>query len=489
MAFRALFTSFLLLLANSLSAQSVEWGNSQKIRQRNQYTQIVGESANGIFLLRCRNTDFAEDVIIEKYRTNLSLENSQPVPMTVNGNLERVLLVNGELYLFFSARNLGSGNIDLLAQKIDASLKPAGDPQVLCSYPAQQHLEKRKLQIKTSADRKHVLMMFLTRVQGSGETRLNLFSFGDGMKQVFGKQFTLNYAPDDVFITNFESDNNGNAFVLIDFPAADRKPKSDLRDFYLYAYYPAEDKMLAYALGNAQLFIEELAMCVNNFNQTISVMGLYSETGRNEVNGYFMERYSIAKRSTEEKYAARFEEGSFPQVPGLRNEKGNVDMRNYYIRKLIPRSDGGVLCVSEKYMRQEQRYSYYINNIPQEGVRVTYHYDDGLVFSLNPNGSMQFTSLLRKRQASAGDGGYYSGLAILPTQDQVCLFYNSEVDKDGNILMHTVSYQGKTDDRIAVKSGNYTVAIIPSETKVTGPSSMLACTIRDKQFTLIRITY
>jgi hypothetical protein len=38
-----------------------------------------------------------------------------------------------------------------------------------------------------------------------------------------------------------------------------------------------------------------------------------------------------------------------------------------------------------------------MNNIPQEGVRVTYNYDDVALFSINKDGSIHFGDLLRKR--------------------------------------------------------------------------------------------
>ncbi|OYU97740.1 MAG: hypothetical protein CFE21_05480 [Bacteroidetes bacterium B1(2017)] len=470
-------------------AQGVEWGNPQKIKQKNMFSQIVGECNTGIYVLRCKNSDFMSDVIIEKYKSNLTLELSVPAPISIYGNIERVLIVNNELHAFISAKNTQTGTIDLLDQKIDAGLKAVGLPNVICSFPAGQFLEKRKIQIKTSANKNRVLIMFLTKSTQTGECKLNLYGYNDQVQQQFGKQFTLNQTPEDVFITNFEMDNTGNAFVLLDFPAKENTSKADKRDFYLYAFYPSEDKMLAYDLGNKDIFIEELGMCVNNFNQTVSVLGFYSNDGENVVNGYFMERYSIPKHSTEEKFATALDPSVMQKVTGGKIENRNPDLRNYYIRKIIPRSDGGVFLVAEKYVRIEQRFNYYLNNMPQEGVRVTYNYDDVALFSINSDGSLHFGDLLRKRQSSVGDGGYLSGVATLPTQDNIYVLYNSELDKDGNVMVHNVNYQGKSDEKIAIKSSNFSVSLVPSETKQCGPSSLLATTIRDKQFCLMRITF
>ena len=93
-------------------AQSVEWSNPQKIKSKTGYSQIVGESASGIYLLRCKDNSFSRDVIIEKYKSNLAQELSIPMPININGILERVLLFDNTIYVFVSAKNNVSNKID-----------------------------------------------------------------------------------------------------------------------------------------------------------------------------------------------------------------------------------------------------------------------------------------------------------------------------------------------------------------------------------------
>jgi hypothetical protein len=440
-------------------------------------------------VLRCKNQDFSRDVILEKYKINLSLEVSTPAPITINGNIERALLVNNELYFFISAKNTITNNIDILAQKVEPSLKAAGLPFVIASVPSNQIIDKRKIQIKTSADKKKVVMLFISKGETGGESKLNLYAYDESVQQIFGKQFILNDRPDDVFITNFELDNLGNAFVLLDFPAKNPKIQVDNRDFYLYSYYPQEDKMLAYQLANEQMFVEELSLCINNFKQTVSVAGFYSSENGSLVNGYFMERFNISKKVTEEKYAAALDPALLAQITGGKIDKRSPELKNYYIRKLVSRSDGGIIIIAEKFTRSEQRYSYYMNNMPQEGVRIAYNYDDVAIISVNKDGSIQFGDLLRKRQTSVGDGGYVSGITCIPTQDQIFILYNSELDKDGNIMARNVNFLGKAEERIAVKSSSFSVSLIPSDGKQTGPNTFIGSTIKDKQYTLIRLTF
>jgi hypothetical protein len=65
MAFKRLFFLFLSSMNIFCFGQNVEWGNPQKIKQKNLYSQIIGEATHGIYVLRCKNQDFSREVYIE----------------------------------------------------------------------------------------------------------------------------------------------------------------------------------------------------------------------------------------------------------------------------------------------------------------------------------------------------------------------------------------------------------------------------------------
>jgi hypothetical protein len=485
LAFVLLTTIFSLVFA-AVNAQAIEWGNPQKLKNKNLFTQVIGETSEGLYLLRCKNSDFSSEVIIEKYKSNLTLEVSINVPLAVNGLIERVLLVNNEIFVFISARNLSTNTIDILAQKLDASLKVVDQASVICSFPAAQYIERRKIQIKTNAAKTMVGIMFLTKSEEG--SKLHLYAFQGATQQVFGKQFSLAYPSKEIFITSFDIDNVGNAFVLIDYPKDKPEAGQDTRSFNLYCYYPETDKMLGFELAEGKLFIEELGMVVNNFNQTISVFGFYASGPGKTVNGYFYERYSTKNRQLEQRYANVVDPELLDKLVSGRMEKSAVDLRSFYIRKIVAKSDGGVFVVAEKFSRVEQRYSYYLNNMPMEGVKVIYNYDEVALVSINPNGTLQFIDPIRKKQSSVGETGN-AGICVVPMLDYVHVLYNSELDKDGNVMLHSVSYQGKTEEKILIKNTNFAIAIIPSEAKQTTASTLVVTTIKDKLFNLVKVNF
>jgi hypothetical protein len=229
-------------------------------------------------------------------------------------------------------------------------------------------------------------------------------------------------------------------------------------------------------------------MVVNNFNQTISVFGFYASSAGKQVDGYFYERYSTKNRQLEQRYANLVDPELLDKLVSGRMEKAAVDLRSFYIRKIIAKSDGGVFVVAEKFSRVEQRYSYYLNNMPMEGVKVIYNYDEVALVSINSNGTLQFIDPIRKKQSSVGETGS-AGISIIPTLDFIHILYNSELDKDGNVMLHSVNYQGKAEEKILIKNTSFAIAIIPSEAKQTAASTLVASTIKDKLFTLVKFNF
>ena len=482
--------SIIILLCLCLSAtqaQSVEWSNPQKIKSKTGYSQIVGESTSGIYVLRCKDNAFSKDVIIEKYKSNLAQELSIPMPVNINGILERVLLFDNTLYVFISAKNTVSNNIDLLLQKLDENLKPIGTAQVIISTNSDEIDNKTHFYIKHSSEKKFIGVMFLSIGKEKNSSNLNLFSFNLNMQQQYGKRYDVPYSIDDIFITSYDMSNEGDSYLLIDYPKPGTKKRaSDPRSFFLYTYFLGMDKMLEYEVGQADAFIEEIGMCLNNYSKKISIAGFYSADNSKKIAGYF---YYVLDLATNELTTKRFENLPIDFISKRYNSKSNDDLSDLYIRKMVARSDGGCLLLAEKYYLSKQTYTYYVNGFPQTNSRTVYNYDDVQIISFNADGSLQFNNTISKSQNSISDGGYYSSIVPIITPENLYILHNSDVNSEGDMMMSYTNNKGQMDNKILVKAINTSALIIPSEAKHVSANCILACSLRDKRFTLMRITF
>ncbi len=469
-------------------AQNIEWSNPQKIKNKTLYTQVLGETQSGIFLLRCKDNEFSNGLIIEKYKQNLSLDASTDLPITINGLVERVLLIDNFIFAFIAAKNNNTGNVDVLVQKIDEALKPVGMPTVLGSIPADQYIDKRHIQVKTSSNKSQIALMFLTKNQQTGI--LNLWLYNKQMQQVYAKQFNLGQQAKDVYVTNYEVTNQGNAFVLIDYPkVAAQNKKSDPRQFFLFGYYLSTDRMLQYAIGNDSLFVEDFTLTANNYNNTVNVFGFYAKPGIKGLAGYFYYRINAQTAVLEQRTFNALDYWNFYATYVGRLGEKQQDLSDFYIRKIIPRSDGGILALAEKYYQTRQVYTYYINNFPQTTTRTIFHYDEAPLINIEPTGEITDIKWIKKAQSSSNDGGYLLSYTTVPTTEAIHCVYNYDNGNDNDIYISSFAFDGKFDAKILVKSSSFNAAIIPTEYKQLNEKTVLICTIKDKRFALMRITF
>ena len=124
-----LFTIF--LCAASAPAQIVEWSNQQKVKSKTSYTKVIGQNASGIYMLRGKNSELTKDVILEKYKSNLALENSIELDQPYNAYIESVLLQDDGVLVVGSQRNDSLRKIEIYAYKVNATLQVSKQRKVL----------------------------------------------------------------------------------------------------------------------------------------------------------------------------------------------------------------------------------------------------------------------------------------------------------------------------------------------------------------------
>lgn len=480
----------LFLCKASVFAQVVEWSNQQKLKSKSNFTEIIGENASGLYMLRGKNFDLASELIIEKYKSNLSLEKSETFIQPHNSDVVSALLLPDGLLFIATKRNDSLPKIDIISWKLDNQLQKAGPIKVLAQVDNALFKNNDAVYVKGSANGNNFSLVYLTEGLEKNNTTIHLLGFNPAMNLLFQKQFPVPHPPDDIVISGFECDNEGNSFALIDFPrTAEKKKKGKLRTFFLYGYYQSLDKILEYELTQDSLTINDLALAVNNYKKVVNVAGFYA-TGENtnEAAGSFV--YCIDAVSTltlYKKYEPMNKSFETKVIGMMRNETGS-HLTDLYIRKLIPRSDGGVTMIAEKYYETRQTYTYYANGFPQTASRVTYNYDEIVVLSKNGDGVTQYNEFIKKAQSSIGDGGYYSSFMLLNATNKLSFVYNENASEESDVMISTLNPLGQLETRILIKALSYYVQLMPMESKQINANSSIICTLKDRRFTLMKLT-
>jgi hypothetical protein len=244
--------------------------------------------------------------------------------------------------------------------------------------------------------------------------------------------------------------------------------------------------MLEFDVAKPNIEIDDIGFVINNLKKQVNIIGFYAE--ENELNniGYFFQTIDISSATNTKNIL------DTTSLKVLRNNisfSKNLDLNDIYIRKIIPRSDGGLFLVAEKYFLTRQSYTYYVNGFPQTNTRTVYNYNDVLLLSLNADGLMENGDIVNKEQQTVCDGGFFSSITNFVSNDAIYTIYNADVTQEGDVLLCKFDVKGKTENKILVKAINASLLIIPQDSKQISATSLLACAIRDKRFTLMRINF
>lgn len=487
---KTLFSLILLSCVIGLRGQTVEWSNQQKMKSKLNYTQVLGENAAGVFIVRSRNSEFIKDLTLEKYKPNLALEFSKDLYQPQNSIVERVIIQESGLLLFTSQKNQTENKIELYCTRLDDAGNPQPNPTLMLQVDAATFKGNTHFYIRAAADKSKYSVGYFTLGAEKNTSVFHLIGYNATMVKTFKRDYQMKDAIDDIVLTSIECDNEGNVFTLLDFPKDPKKTRTtDPRKFFLYAFFAASDNMLEYELGNDSIFINELGLAVNNFAKSVAVCGFYSYKNDNNVAGDFY--YSISATTTmiETKSFEDYSKGFVSKIAGSMQNENGFNISDLYIRKIIPRSDGGCLVIAEKFYETKQAYTYYVNGFPQTSYRSIYNYDEIVVTSRNKDGSTQFRNFVKKQQSSLSDGGYYSSFVTMLGNDRIGLIYNSDVSNDSDVMLTTVSNKGLIDTKVLIKSMSYYVSIMPPESKQVSAGSAVIGALKDKRFCLMRLSY
>jgi hypothetical protein len=168
-------------------------------------------------------------------------------------------------------------------------------------------------------------------------------------------------------------------------------------------------------------------------------------------------------------------------------EKGRLP-ENLYIRKIVPRDDGGTLVVAEKFYITQHLETFYINGIPQTSSKNVYHYDDVLILSQNANSEVEWFKVLHKRQSGFAGAGFYNGIATYVCNDRVNLLYNDNATQNNRIMHVSIDQKGAILQKVLFNSDEVYTGFVPQEGRQVGYNRFVVPMTMDKKTLLLKVT-
>jgi len=225
----------------------------------------------------------------------------------------------------------------------------------------------------------------------------------------------------------------------------------------------------------------DVDLLINNNNQ-FEIVGIFGEKYEDISNGYFKSTGDTIKRIF-------FPEEMLTDV-SLNTKKRVEGLQNYLLNDVIQRRDGGYLFVMEankEFYRASNSRNFrggsYRNSVTD------YYTEDIVLLSIDPNGELQWNTVLPKKQFSQDDEGVYSSFFIFKTPSKLHFVYNDEIKNNNTVSEYVVNPAGRFERNSVLSTAYQKLKLRIRNAMQVSSSAFLMLSERNNRINIVKIEY
>ncbi len=378
---------------------------------------------------------------ITKYNSRLKKEWSKKV-IEQNGRktIDFTSVVGANILVFVSEEFPKEKVIKTYYYQYDLAGNEIASEAILSVYPNDRQ-QKVNLQYVMSRNKRRLLCYKNLKNKRDSEELLYYIFDDEGDVMVNG-EINLKY-PDNRFqVTDVRVSNQGNVYLLGKFSRVNNIREAGDQKYIIYRQDTREQlgEEIPVELGNR--YITNLAFRLDR-NENIYVAGFYSNRSTDQIAGTILQRIE-RNGELSLNVSQKFDAGFLSNYLSTGQINRGRELRNFYLKDIVLRSDGGVLLMAEKFFITTESY----RDIYGAWIdRQIYHYGDIILTSIASNGDIEWHSIVDKQQVSDSPASlsYFSAIG----QDGAYLFYEYKPRRSKlNIYYNNIGIGGEVSDRI-----------------------------------------
>ncbi len=450
--------------------------------------RIIGKNQDGYVVRFSGNEE-----LIHVYDNDLKLAAARTLDFkSGDGNLQQVLLNrSGASLVYLHAEKKQTM---LMLQPVNSKFIEISKPLVIDTFVDRRDLVDANLHYKLSIDQNYTL--FYYPIFGDGTIRYMQMTCMDRTGTVLYKSYlTINRPERDMEYAKALVDNAGNGYLI--FTAEkDAKDNAYGDQYYVIRIDKINGKQTSYTIKCEKEIFGEPQFEIDNVNGALVFCGFYDDKGDPAdaaANGFFYLKYDapngLLKQSNYSPFPAAFMASLTGRSTGMSNR-----LFTFNIRKMLLRMDGGALITAESVIRDKREVvtmSPSIMSTPYNSYRTiyTFAYNDIIAFSFNPDGSIDWNAIMRKKQLSEDDDGFNSSFAFVNEKDKVHFLYLDEISSSASLDAYDLNSSGSSQRVILFGQEEKDVFLIPKLGKQVAPNEVAIPSVKNGSFRLAKVQY
>lgn len=474
----------LLIPTRNAFSQESFWASGMKSDSKDGYVRVIGENKEGIFVLQYRNRNIKKSFNIERYDHQMRFISSATIKLG-SDKLEKISVSNNGI-IIGTSKNAPSGGRILDIKQLDANFVQVKHFSEVLAEP--NATAKDDFSVKISENNMYLNIWILTSSSQS-KAKISMCVLDSNLHKMYNSGYELPYAFENFSVGDECLDNKGNLYLIskhnINIKRKDNLP-SECRVICINA---SENRVKDILVNNDKTHISDISLSYDVVNKKINLGGFFSEKA-------FFGTYGVAYLSVSE---ATFDvllssfvpinRKTVSKVIGERSESRGEELSYFYVKKVVSRSDGGILVISERYFATLETETQYVQGFAQTSTRKIYNYDDILIVSVSNTGKVEWENIINKKQTTINDGGYFSSFSLCITTSGLHLFFNDRMNTSGDVVYYKVELNGSVSQQVLLRSEKHYSYIVPAESKQIGYNRIILSVNQNKNNTLLKVKF
>ncbi len=448
MRFKDIFLGGLLLLNVSfvIGQMQITWG--QEKSKSGSLVDILPSNASSFYTLRWQGGSIFGAYHLTKF-DELNEVLTKKVSISVNQNIanfEDVIMVDERPAVILS--NVREGKDNIYLQQYGYDLQPRGEAKLIASYDLIKGKSKDAIRIIQSKDNNYFAVIWLLVGKRKDNDTYGYKIFDKKYNVIEKGEFEIPFESRNVQITNHLLTNTGHFFFLLkEFDVEQNVRNSSVNTFKALHLYQVDDEGLThYKIPTNGKRPEAMALSSDD-STLFTLTGCYGTDLQPGITGVFYMKLDFLDASIIDEGYQNFDrefitmdwsEKEIAKMERKLESGGNAPaLYNYQMRQSEILPDGSLIGLMEQYYVQVR--SYY-DPRGMSTVNYTYHYNDLIIFKVDPDGDVEWINKIPKNQVSTNDGGPYSSYAFFIDKQNVNIIFNDHIDnydKGGKYIPNT----------------------------------------------------
>lgn len=477
---------FLLVLINisqRLAAQQVAYSDAKKISGRLPQFRIIGKNNEGIILHEYGKAENAVEAYLPnmklKWRKNLNIR--QP-----NATIKRIILYPDTTNIIYLSQKKDKWMI--YAQSMDAKFTTGFRFMIVDSVFYGRDNLAENLKVIYSKNRSKILVFYPI----PGKNAIYFIMLDKNLDILMRERIDFPLPEGDYRLNEVLVDNEGNIVVaLYDNTRLKKADESYVRNriFRIYQHLPEAVPM---DFNFTRPTFGNLKIEMDNINRQVVVAGFIADDNNKQAKGFFFKAYSLTDNQLIKNYHYDFSRDLYIELAGKEGGQTLEGLSTFEISDVVLRHDGGVLVLAESRFNNVESIQI-PSFVPAAGPSfrsVTVHYyNDVLTLCIGPDGAQEWTKVLRKKQVSEDDDGFFSSYALHIRGDELFIIYNEDIYQKANVAAYRIDPKGEVKRSVAFNSGDEDILVAPRLAKQVSSNEIIMPSFRKNALRLVKLTY